>query len=945
MKKIISILVTLSFLLSPLASAAGLFNTYFTSFKPLGTSLTYTAYQGETESGKKQRVYMLDYTPSEDILPMVSWGDTLLSRKTLTSMMKSEKSAVAGVNADFFSFYTGIPMGVVISDGLLVSSDAKAPALGIFPDGSVITGYPSTESVITFVPPPVEEEVSVEETPIEQTPIEEIPVEEVPTEETPVEEPFFEEITEPVPVSFTAYYNKYPTVWAVYLTDSKYSKTTSSTIPSREIVVSVDGEMKLGTTLTLTVEQVFSDTQNTEIPDGKMVLTVPNALKNSDSFSTLAEGDTMTLTLKCADGWEGVQTAFSGGDIIVENSAFVPETVNEDHEKYRNARTAVGIRENGTLFFMCVDYTDESAGMTLSEVAQFMIDNGAVTALNLDGGGSTTVAVNFLDSDTAMVVNTPSDASVRQVSNAVLFVNKAEDVSLPAVADFGLDSFILAGTSFVPKPVFYSASGIRLDTAPTAAEYVKESADSVIENGVYFSAPATYTERLFGSFQFDGTVVKAEAVLNVTDTLDEFYLNKSGIMLRAGDRVTLEVFAKRYNKEVLVPFDALSFKDLESESDPLVEEGYLFKNDYVTVDKNGVLTSLDAPQFTRIALEASWGEYTDTLTLYFDREDEITEAFDEASLQKFYSPESKARANGYRTDTALAAKDGGFVYTEPVPLDVVPEYFTVSIKGSYDNTLYLALRDGNGEDHLFPYYVYKDYSSISGWTELIAPIGTSLEGEVSIVSPLISEFEEGIIADSFTSHYGFNTDPFSDIGGIWSHDYITRVYDMGLVNGYNEEGKLIFKPENNITRAEFSKMLVTFLGFDTRLYQGYGSSFADEELIPEWAGEYVRAVSTEGFMNGRLNSDGTLTFDAQSYITRAEAMTVFSKLVGDLTMSEAIEFADDDTIPDWAKDAIVKTVSAGIVTGFDDGTVRASDNVTRAQMCVMFTRLWDYKNT
>ena len=42
-------------------------------------------------------------------------------------------------------------------------------------------------------------------------------------------------------------------------------------------------------------------------------------------------------------------------------------------------------------------------------------------------------------------------------------------------------------------------------------------------------------------------------------------------------------------------------------------------------------------------------------------------------------------------------------------------------------------------------------------------------------------------------------------------------------------------------------------------------------------------------------------------------------------------------------ESVKKVVSAGVVTGFDDGTIRAGDPVTRAQMCTMFTRLWNIR--
>jgi exopolysaccharide biosynthesis protein len=87
----------------------------------------------------------------------------------------------------------------------------------------------------------------------------------------------------------------------------------------------------------------------------------------------------------------------------------------------RHPRTAVGMtRDSATLLLVLVDgrprESGQSVGMTLVELADFLIRIGAWQALNLDGGGSTTLWVRD------RVVNTPSDpAGERPVGNA-LFV-------------------------------------------------------------------------------------------------------------------------------------------------------------------------------------------------------------------------------------------------------------------------------------------------------------------------------------------------------------------------------------------------------------------------------------------------------------------------------------------------------------------------------------------
>jgi len=99
--------------------------------------------------------------------------------------------------------------------------------------------------------------------------------------------------------------------------------------------------------------------------------------------------------------------AVSGTRFIVENGA-----INSKWERWsteKNARTAVGIDAYGNLVVAIIDGRDKPApslGLSLKELADAMLDKGCVTAIDLDGGGSTTLAIN------GTVANEPNDDGV-----------------------------------------------------------------------------------------------------------------------------------------------------------------------------------------------------------------------------------------------------------------------------------------------------------------------------------------------------------------------------------------------------------------------------------------------------------------------------------------------------------------------------------------------------
>ncbi len=93
-------------------------------------------------------------------------------------------------------------------------------------------------------------------------------------------------------------------------------------------------------------------------------------------------------------------------------------TVVDDREMH--PRTAIGIdRETRQLLFLVVDGRQSfSRGYTMVELANRMIDLGADEALNLDGGGSSTMVAKK-ESGRVSVVNYPSDGQQRYVPNGL----------------------------------------------------------------------------------------------------------------------------------------------------------------------------------------------------------------------------------------------------------------------------------------------------------------------------------------------------------------------------------------------------------------------------------------------------------------------------------------------------------------------------------------------
>ena len=169
---------------------------------------------------------------------------------------------------------------------------------------------------------------------------------------------------------------------------------------------------------------------------------------------------------------------------------------------------------------------------------------------------------------------------------------------------------------------------------------------------------------------------------------------------------------------------------------------------------------------------------------------------------------------------------------------------------------------------------------------------------------------------------------FGDVTeGYWAYSYIMDLYANNIVNG-DKDGN--FYPENNVTRAEFTKMAVSLSEIESSSTE---SAFTD---VPadEWYAEYVAAAAEAGIVTGTSET----TFSPDETVTREQMATIIGRKLN-LISETASEYTDADTIADYALGYVTGLTEAGYLTGDDSGMFRPQATATRAESAALLSRV------
>ena len=375
-----------------LSGSAAALSGGFTYTYPIGAGTTYMRQEGYNASGL-QKASVITYQPNESVSPIgVRSGEQFYgSRQTISQAASSLEAkgydVIGGINADFFSFSDGVPTGLFIDHGRVITSTDWEAAVGFMADGSAIIGDPISNILVSGE----SGKIAVFD------------------------------------------YNKTRTTRGLCLLDRYYSDTTHFGSPGQSIIMEYDdfSTLKIGQPITLTVVDKVSGSSSFEIGENQMVLSRRDDC-TSMPWIDFQIGERVTIDFQTSDPrWGEVQYAV-GGKTLISNGSVTTNGI--DSASSLTARSAVGVKSNGTVVLYEVDgkQSSYSKGLTAKQLADELTSLGCVSALALDGGGSSAMTIQNPASGTVSTVTRPADGSERKCSTYIFLVNNVSSDGVPA---------------------------------------------------------------------------------------------------------------------------------------------------------------------------------------------------------------------------------------------------------------------------------------------------------------------------------------------------------------------------------------------------------------------------------------------------------------------------------------------------------------------------------
>lgn len=699
--------------------------------------------------------------------------------------------------------------------------------------------------------------------------------------------------------------------------------------------------LKFGDKLSGKIQQIrgYGDKTKLKIPANGFVVSFNGKLW-TDRLAGYTIGDNLSFSLSIDSKWMDAQFMLASGPMLVKDGkVFMTMDENSSRAREVTARSAVAIDQSkNRVFFVTVDGRQPgfSTGMTLKQFANYLVELGADRAINLDGGGSTTLGTRLYGQNKVSLMNSPSDGDgvERAVSTILQAVSTApigEPTQLKATkkqqGKLLVGSTLDVGIDYVLDQYFNSL--------PVNATNVKIT----IPSGI---ATATGT-KITGAAKGDGKIVveygnaKQELSLSVVDSIHSFKLNKDNLVMQLGQAHKFSATATDETGQPLI-FNK-----------NLVE--WSLSGDIGSISKDGTLTT------TKIGtgiVTAKYGNSTVRATVTVTADPVLVDDFEDvtnwtvstarasAAILPVQSPEPVKNGNSsLKLEYDFSVGDSGTAAAyvnakNNIPIDGPPVKLGLWVFGDgQSHWLRGKILDGAGTTHTLN-FTEEGKLNWTGWRYVEAEVPATAVAPLSVQQIYLAEAvaekqgKGAIYLDKLQAVYldEYQEQMFNDIpSNFWAKTQIEYLASRDIISGY-PDGK--FLPGKKLSRAHAAVLLARAFKLDTTQIKDI--TFTD---VPKTHPYYaqIAAVVGNGYMSGKSGE----MFDPEGNLTRAQMAAILASAFS-LTGVYEKGFVDVSN-KHWAYKQINALAANEITTGYPDGTFKPSETVTRVQYSAFLYRI------
>ncbi|MFD1736820.1 phosphodiester glycosidase family protein [Bacillus salitolerans] len=675
------------------------------------------------------------------------------------------------------------------------------------------------------------------------------------------------------------------------------------------------------------------DTTNTLIMENQFVVSVQGNLPST--LTGIKVGDPISVKISIDDKWNNAKFMLASGPMLVRDGKVqISMDTNSSRAKERAPRTAVAMDATGSkVFFVTVDGRQPgySTGMNLTEFAEYLVSLGVNRAINLDGGGSTTLATRRYGAHYATLANSPSDGRERAVSTILQAVSTAPYGKETHIGLSIPNGKVLKGTSIdvslkyvldqYYNPLKYDAS--KLSISSSLGNF----------NGTKFTATQAGTGTIKVTY---GSATK-DLPLSVVEKIDNFKLNIPSLVMGEGQTVTLKTQASDPNGQPIIYDTSLVSWKVEG--------------NIGTITNNGVFTSSQGKAEGKII--ATIGSNTVSIPVKVGVNSELIDSFD--TMQNWRNENIRAgstltrstKSEPFRQGAGSAKLSYDFSVGEegiaasyisavnPITLLGKPQKLGVWVYGDAKNHwLRGKIVDGSGQEHTIN-FTEEGGLNWSGWKYAEAVLPTD------IALPI--KFKQIYVAEAYKERQGKGTLYFDQLQAVYSNKHVEQqfkdidstfwaqkevlyIFNKGIISGYQDG---TFKPGQPLKRSHAALILAKVLNLNTKNRPNPGL----KDVTPNHLYyDVIATVVDEGLITGKDNG----TFDGEGYLTRAQMAKILQRAYS--LGGTAPKTFKDVPKSHWAYHEISALAANNITTGRADGTFSPNESVNRGQFSAFIYR-------